>query len=102
MKSARIKRFYFIVFCFFIVLIAGALPGIFQAQDLRIAVVREGSGAAQNHQAILANLEKQGIKANLVEAPTYDAAAGMFSSGKVDAIFSGSGTAGSLLVTRRL
>jgi hypothetical protein len=36
MKSSRIKRLYFIIICFFIVLIAGALPGILAAPDFRI------------------------------------------------------------------
>ncbi len=68
------------------------------AEQFRIAIMQDQAGAAEKYEPILAYLSKHGISASFVPAQDYPAAAGMFTVGSVDAMFSGSGVAGFMIM----
>jgi ABC-type phosphate/phosphonate transport system substrate-binding protein len=74
------------------------LPGIASAEQFRIAIMQDQSGVAQKYKPLLDYLAKKGIEASFVSSKDYPSAAGMFSNGDVDAMFSGSGIAGSMII----
>ncbi len=73
-------------------------PGLSHAEQFRIAIMQDQAGAAEKYGPVLAYLSKKGINATFVPAQDYPAAAGMFSVGTVDAMFSGSGVAGFMIM----
>ncbi len=68
------------------------------AEKFRIAIMQDQAGSAEKYKPVLDYLSKHGVDAAFVTAPDYPAAAGMFSIGSVDAMFSGSGVAGFLIM----
>jgi ABC-type phosphate/phosphonate transport system substrate-binding protein len=74
------------------------LPGISCAEQFRIAIMQDQGGVAQKYKPLLDYLSKKGIDASFVSAKDYPSAAGMFANGSVDAMFSGSGIAGSMII----
>jgi ABC-type phosphate/phosphonate transport system substrate-binding protein len=56
------------------------------------------AGDAKKYQPLLDYLAKKGLPASFVTANTYPAAADMFAKGQVDAMFSGSGIAGAMMI----
>jgi len=74
------------------------LPGIASAEMFRIAIMQDQSGVAQKYKTLMDYLATKGIEANLVSAKDYKSAAEMFSHGGVDAMFSGSGVAGAMII----
>jgi ABC-type phosphate/phosphonate transport system substrate-binding protein len=83
---------------FFGALLGLLLPGIASAEQFKIAIMPDQSGAAQKFKPLLDYLATKGIKASFVSTKDYPSAAGMFSSGEVDAMFSGSGIAGTMII----
>jgi ABC-type phosphate/phosphonate transport system substrate-binding protein len=75
-----------------------AWPGAASAEQFRIAIMQDQSGAAQKFIPVLEYLKKKGVDATFVTAPDYPAAVGMFAIGSVDGMFSGSGVAGFLIL----
>lgn len=69
-----------------------------EAADLRIALTQAQAGEARKFQPLLEYLAKKGIAASFTTAQDYPAAADMFAKGAVDAMFSGSGIAGSMII----
>jgi ABC-type phosphate/phosphonate transport system substrate-binding protein len=80
------------------VVMAFSRPSISNAEQFRIALMQDQSGAADKFMPVLAYLSKKGIDATFVPAQDYPAAAGMFAVGAVDAMFSGSGVAGFMIL----
>jgi ABC-type phosphate/phosphonate transport system substrate-binding protein len=72
--------------------------GAARAADLKIALTQAQAGDARKYQPLLAYLAKSGVPASFVRAPDNRAAAEMFASGEVDAMFGGSGIAGTMLI----
>ncbi|CAK0745624.1 hypothetical protein CCP3SC15_130002 [Gammaproteobacteria bacterium] len=72
--------------------------GISAAEQFRIAIMQDQPGAAQKFRPLLDYLTKKGINANFVGARDYPSAAAMFAASQVDAMFSGSGIAGSMII----
>lgn len=68
------------------------------AEKFRIAIMQDQAGVAEKYKPVLDYLAKGGIEATFVTAPDYPAAAGMFSIGSVDGMFSGSGVAGFMIL----
>jgi ABC-type phosphate/phosphonate transport system substrate-binding protein len=68
------------------------------AVEFRIAIMQDQTGAAQKYRPLIDYLGKKGIQVSLVAAKDYTAAASLFASGGVDAMFSGSGIAGTLFI----
>lgn len=68
------------------------------AADLKIALMQAQAGDARKFQPLLDYLSKKGVAASFITAQDYPAAADMFAKGAVDAMFSGSGIAGSMII----
>ncbi len=75
--------------------VAGQAPA---GERFRIAIMQDQSGVAQKYAPLIAYLSKKGVDAAFVTAQDYPAAAGMFSIGGVDGMFSGSGVAGFMIM----
>jgi ABC-type phosphate/phosphonate transport system substrate-binding protein len=69
-----------------------------RAADLRIAIVQAQAGDARKYQPLVAYLATKGVNASFVAAPDYRGAADLFAKGGVDAMFGGSGIAGTMIV----
>jgi ABC-type phosphate/phosphonate transport system substrate-binding protein len=69
-----------------------------QAQAVRIAIMQAQAGDAEKYKPLVAYLAKGGLTATFVTAKDYPAAATMFTKGEVDAMFTGSGIAATLMV----
>jgi ABC-type phosphate/phosphonate transport system substrate-binding protein len=69
-----------------------------RAADLKIALVQAQAGDARKYQPLMEFLAGKGVSASFVTAPDYRAAASMFASGSVDAMFGGSGIAGTMMI----
>lgn len=69
-----------------------------RAADVRIAIIQAQAGEARKYQPLLEYLAKNGIAASFVAAPDYRGAADMFAKGNVDAMFGGSGIAGTMII----
>ncbi len=82
-----------------LVFMAGLLfAGTGQAADMKIAIMQAQAGDARKYQPLLDYLAKKGIPASFITAANYQAAAEMFSKGQADAMFSGSGVAGTMII----
>jgi ABC-type phosphate/phosphonate transport system substrate-binding protein len=68
------------------------------AAELKIAITQAQAGDARKYQPLLDHLAAKGFPASFVTAPNYQAAAEMFASGKVDAMFGGSGIAATMMI----
>ncbi|HXY55837.1 MAG TPA: PhnD/SsuA/transferrin family substrate-binding protein [Nitrospirota bacterium] len=80
------------------VVIAYSRPSLSTAEQFRIAIMQDQPGAAEKFTPVLEYLSKKGINAIFAVAQDYPAAAGMFAVGSVDAMFSGSGVAGFMIL----
>jgi len=76
----------------------GLMYGFAQAAEFKIIIMQDDKGAAEKFQPLVAYLKKKGVDANLVGAPNFTAAAKMFEAGEGDAMFSGSGIGGALII----
>jgi len=74
------------------------LPGLASAESFKIAIMQDEAGAAAKFKPLLDYLTKKGIEASFVATKDYPAAAQMFAAGQVDAMFSGSGIAGTMII----
>ncbi len=72
--------------------------GFSHAEQLKIAIMQDKKGAAKKYTPLVPFFKSHGIDISFVGTPNYAAAAKMFSDGKVDAMFSGSGVAGSMII----
>jgi ABC-type phosphate/phosphonate transport system substrate-binding protein len=85
--------------CMLLVVFAvGLMSASAKASEFKIIIMQDDKDAAENFQPLLAYLKKKGVGAALIGAPNYSAAAKMFTEGKGDAMFSGSGVAGTLII----
>jgi len=89
------KTLYMVAVCAFIVSLAF---GTAFAADFRIGIMQDAPGDAQKYKPIADYLAKKHVAVSFVTAKDYPSAAEMFSKGQVDAMFSGSGVAGSLII----
>jgi ABC-type phosphate/phosphonate transport system substrate-binding protein len=85
-----------------VVFILGIMPGILKAEEFRIAILQDDQSSIQKYEPLVAHLARTGIKVSLVEAPTCQAVTQMVASGEVDAVFSGPGIPGSMMVIHDL
>lgn len=72
--------------------------GDVMAADFKIAIMQDKAGAARKFKPLLDYLTQKGVNAKFITAKDYPAAASMFATGKVDAMFSGSGIAGTFII----
>ena len=68
------------------------------ADQFKIAIMQDERGAAAKFRPLENYLKSKGIEFSFVGATNYPAAANMFESGEVDAMFSGSGIAGTMIL----
>jgi len=81
-----------------VVFAVGLMSASAKAAEFKIIIMQDDKGAAEKFQPLLAYLKKKGVGAVLVGAQNYSAAAKMFTAGEGDAMFSGSGVAGTLII----
>lgn len=81
-----------------VLMIGLTLTGLASAADLKIGIMQAQAGDARKYQALLDYLGKKGLKTSFVTANNYPAAAELFANGQVDAMFSGSGIAGTMIL----
>ncbi len=91
-----------IVCCLVVIFAVGIMPGLLNAEEFKIAILQEDQSSAQKYEPVVKHLAQSGITVNLIAAPTYKAAARMVSSGEVDAMFTGPGIPGSMMVIHDL
>lgn len=75
-----------------------ALPVVSNAEQFKITVMQDQTGAAEKFKPVADYLAAKGIHVSFIPAKDYTAAAYMFSTGEVDAMFSGSGIAGAFII----
>jgi len=68
------------------------------AEQFKIAIMQDEKGAAQKYTPLVTYLQNKGVEVSFVGAQNYPAAAQMFADRKVDAMFSGSGVAGTMII----
>ena len=68
------------------------------ADQFKIAIMQDERGAAAKYRQLETYLKDKGIEFSFVGATSYPAAARMFASGEVDAMFSGSAIAGIFII----
>lgn len=66
--------------------------------ELRIGIMQDKKGMAETYRPLLDYLRKNGLEASFVSAESYPHAAKMFAGGQLDAMFSGSGVAGCMII----
>jgi len=74
------------------------LPGLANAEQFKIAIMQDQQGAAARFKPLLDYLRKKGVPTLFVATNDYPAAAQMFTNGQADAMFSGSGIAGTMII----
>lgn len=76
------------------------LPRVSMASPIKIIITQDQAGDAAKYHPLVEYLKSNGLEADLVSADDYNEAAEMFASGKADAMFSGSGVAGTLIIKK--
>jgi ABC-type phosphate/phosphonate transport system substrate-binding protein len=74
------------------------LPSVARAEQFKIAIMQDQQGAAAKFKPLLDYLGKKGVDASFVATKDYPAAAQLFAAGQADAMFSGSGIAGTMII----
>ena len=74
------------------------ISGVATAADIKLGIMQPQLGDARKYQPMLEYLKENGVTASFVTAANYPAAANMFAKGQVDAMFSGSGVAGIMMM----
>lgn len=92
----RIKRIFLGVLAVSLLVCLTAGPG--WTADVKIALHQAQAGDARKYQPLLNYLSKKGVSAVFQTAPDYEAAMDMFAKGSVDAMFGGSGIAGTMII----
>jgi ABC-type phosphate/phosphonate transport system substrate-binding protein len=76
----------------------GFFPAVLRAEQIKIAIMQDNTNDAQKYAPLANYLKAKGIVVSFVGTPSYPAAAKMFAAGEVDAMFSGSGVAGVMIL----
>src|SRR3990172_10347564 len=74
------------------------IPAVLWADQIKIAIMQDNVNEAQKYAPLADYLKAKGIVVSFVGTPSYPAAAKMFAAGEVDAMFSGSGVAGVMIL----
>ena len=81
-----------------VVAILAAIPAVTSAEQLNIAIMRDSMSDSRKYVPLIAYLKTKGIEVSLVATSSYPEAARKFTSHEVDAMFSGSGVAGVMII----
>ena len=82
----------------FVAILLMVMSTVSWAETFRIALTQASSGAAKKYRPLEAYLKDQGIDVKFVAAKDYPDAAKMFAAGEADAMFCGSGVAGTMII----
>lgn len=91
-------RTRYIRFLMSIMLLLVVAGGTGQAAEIKIAITQAQAGDARKFQPLLDYLGKNGIAASFTTTQNYQSAADLFASGAVNAMFSGSGIACTMII----
>jgi ABC-type phosphate/phosphonate transport system substrate-binding protein len=91
----KIRTFFMLVV---VLALTGTFSSISQAADVTIVLHQSQAGDARKYQPLLDYMKKKGVLAEFHAAQDYQAAADLFAKGSVDAMFSGSGVAGTMMI----
>jgi ABC-type phosphate/phosphonate transport system substrate-binding protein len=97
-KEAHMRRIRIIAVALSCILLFSLLIGSAYAETFKIGIMQDKAGAAKKFKPLLMYMKEKGVNAFFVTAVDYSNAAKMFAAGKVDAMFSGSGVAGSMII----
>ncbi|MDD2364929.1 MAG: PhnD/SsuA/transferrin family substrate-binding protein [Desulfuromonadaceae bacterium] len=75
-----------------------SLTNSVEAREFKILIMQDQKGVAKKYRPLLTYLKKRGFDATITTAPGYSDAARMFANGTADAMFSGSGVAGCMII----
>lgn len=81
-----------------VIAIMAAVPVVTTAEQLKIAIMQDTMGDAKNYAPLVDYLKTKGIEVTFVGTSSYPEAAKKFASREVDAMFSGSGVAGIMII----
>lgn len=95
--NKTLRRLIYLIL--FGVVLAAILPASSGAAQLRIAFTHDQEKAVQKYIPLMDYLAKKGVVPSYEEVKDYSAAATLFASGGVDAIFCGSGVAGAFMIS---
>jgi len=98
-KGQGMKAGFFAAMVAAVMMVGGF--GVEQAdasETFRIAITQAKMGAARKYRPLESYMKDKGIDVQFVAAKDYPAAARMFDEGDVDAMFCGSGVAGSMII----
>ena len=71
-----------------------------QAENLKIGIMQDQEGSVKKYAPLVSYFETRGIKVSFINTQSYSEAALMFAQAKADAMFSGSGIAGTMIMKR--
>jgi ABC-type phosphate/phosphonate transport system substrate-binding protein len=91
-STMKVSKMFYMFVVFVNTIVLSYSPA--RADQFKIAIMQEERGAAAKYRQLETYLKNKGIEFSFVGATNYPAAANMFASGEVDAMFSGSGVAG--------
>jgi len=94
--SAKGRRYLLGVLCAAFAL--GLFASAAEAAQIKIIIMQDKPGEAKKYRPLLPYFKSKGIDISFVGAQSYEAAAKMFTKRKADAMFSGSGVAGSMMI----
>lgn len=94
------KKIFLVCLLLFVLIVSSLIPTYSKAtqNQLRIAIMQDEPGAAGKYQALVHYMSAKGIEVHLISAANFLQAARMFEAGSVDAMFSGSGVAGIMIM----
>ncbi len=93
---AKGRGFLFGVLC--AAFAVGLLSSAAAASQIKIIIMQDKAGEARKYRPLMPYFKAKGIDIAFVGARNYEAAAKMFAERKADAMFSGSGVAGSMII----
>ncbi len=94
-KTLRALTYLF----FFGLVLTTLLPAASEAAQLRIVITQDQKNAEKKLRPLLDYLARKGVVPSFVEAKDYPAAAALFAKGAADAMFCGSGVAGTFMIS---
>jgi ABC-type phosphate/phosphonate transport system substrate-binding protein len=97
-RRREMKAVKFLYFLVVSAVIVGLAYGSASAERFKIAIMQDEMGAAGKFRPMETYLKEKGIDFSFIGASNYPAAAKMFASGEVDAMFSGSAIAGMFIM----
>jgi len=81
-----------------IAFVFGVMAGPVLAEQFKIAIMQDQMGVAQKYKPLIEYVAKKGVEIAFISTKDYPSAAQMFAGGQVDAMFSGSGVAGAMII----